>query len=213
MTEQFENRNNRKYNMVCFVNRTEFDTLLSQNTDALNVRYWMRVTKARELDILTPDDNVADTYLISPVNTQAKYTEGLQPCVCVIATGEHKNTYQILSILSHITMQVLDEPHRTMFIQALRERMSELSSTCQDIDITLIGGKPIPFFSEFVRLMKSSFPNAHVTIFDPKDHGADNVLIAENSRNIYNCRGYDSDPKPQVMGSQPIDEFLAQQNG
>ncbi len=91
-------------------------------------------------------DEMGGTYAISAVDSESKYTKGLQDCTCLVVSGISKKTGENISFLTHQDPKEFMGKHRNEFIDALEGQLDKIKLKCKarTIDAVLLGGKLFP---------------------------------------------------------------------
>lgn len=221
--ETINSAEKRNYNMVCLVNEHEFDELIENNPDALDVRYLELPDRALEAGITIPPDRDTSDYLLSPISVQSKYSEAYTSCVAIIVTARDKVTGQIVNFLSHQVVGMVNpnESNCQNWVHDIDQSMGQIAEYYTDVDAVVMAGSTSFWGMEtadytrmiqFVRaLMHNHNIPVHIAV-GPKDESSygDAVFIQGGTRNIFLFRVtyLESEISQKSLQTYTLDEYL-----
>jgi len=185
--------------MACVGTREEYGEELSE------IKNIEKVGHNVDLDSDTEDLEAKDfknggkyTYVISTIDKEPKFTEGVFMCTSLAAVGREKKSGDELSFLTHQNPRYFLNKKRWIFTKHLQEKIEELEKRCLkgSIDIVIVGGEfndkrsdeyeqSLKTLSDAVRETLGFEP---LVVCGPKDDGHDDVYFNTQERKLYITR-------------------------
>ncbi len=168
------------------------------------------------------------TYVISLVDSNDKFTKGLNNCTSVVVVGIDQKTGKNISFITHQNPNEFLLEKRKKFIKDFEKIMKEISSMCvpKSVDAIILGGNYLDItrdggrkgrtfaenYVESINLLSSEIEKKlkfkPEIINGPKvDFGGDNVYFDNKNRRVYFIRPEDVNANTQ---SFTADEFEKQ---
>ncbi len=142
-----------------------------------------------------------ETYVISPINPDSKYTEKLFNCTSVMAVGRARDKNTELSMMSHQNPRqfLYDERTRAEFTADLEDSLNELKHKCIEgtVDVVIAGGHwdigddSVDYRNSLEALSSSTekiFGFMPVVVSGPKYSLKDDIYFDTQKRRLYVVR-------------------------
>jgi len=196
--------------MACVGTLKQFEEDGEEVAEIMTSEKTQHVNYFEEADILTKDGfkNAGDnSYIISPIDSQDKFSDTFENCTGIVAVGRDRETGKDISFMSHQDPSYFleDKKWGNHFSKDLRKQLLELKerSARGSVDVVIVGGNYLSFddvdhdyekqYKKSIKVLSSKVKDIlgfePVVIAGPKQvEGPDDIYYNNEKRRLYIIR-------------------------